>query len=435
MKEVAEQAPEQERPARAEAPAQAGEVGEVAQILQLQRTVGNRATTRMLARKPPAASPVSLEDLAKGGDAAAIAKAPNLDEANHDQRIKMLEALAAVKKPTDKMRKAMTVLWAGLGAHMHTSHPLLYRACAKAGAKMPRFMPADDWLLLFQTRPGVLTKQQVSRMKPALDRLSVDDYLSFRVLLEWDGKDFTDTHRAFLWKALASGRTVKEIDKLWWDIWLRDEAWLMANLAVTDQQIAVGSTAKGIAQQWQMSCGPTTVQTLHAQTDPIYALSLRSAGDITVTGQTNAPLTKEQKDILKSQGSVATPIGTAGAGAWVESNLNALKKQTGVSYTFIRVIAKTAAQGGNQAKGAVDKAWTAITGFLDDGLMVPLLIGTSPGGNDHYNMALRHDGANILVNDPGNATTGWVSKTQVMNNNMSPPLSFPVLQGYDKPKK
>jgi hypothetical protein len=181
-----------------------------------------------------------------------------------------------------------------------------------------------------------------------------------------------------------------------------------------------------------MSCGPTGVQTLHAQTDPIYALSLNRGGNLSAQNQGNATLTSEQGTILQSHGSTPTPIGTAGGGAWVESDLNALRAQTGFKYTFTRVLAVA---GGNPKNGAVDRAWKAICGFLDRGIVVPLLIGGAPGGNDHYVMALRRDGDNMLINDQGLGLTAWVSKAQVMANNMSPPLSWPFLQGYDKPKE
>ena len=80
----------------------------------------------------------------------------------------------------------------------------------------------------------------------------------------------------------------------------------------------------GIRQQWEMSCGPTTVQLLHGQTDPIYALKLTGGGDITQVGK-HAEAKKEQGKLLKGHGSTPTELGTAGTGAWVEADYNALK--------------------------------------------------------------------------------------------------------------
>ena len=45
-------------------------------------------------------------------------------------------------------------------------------------------------------------------------------------------------------------------------------------------------------------------------------------------------MTVEQGAILIGHGSMPTPIGTSGQGAWVESDLNAISSTTGVTYTF-----------------------------------------------------------------------------------------------------
>jgi hypothetical protein len=402
-------------------------------VQQLQRTVGNHAVTRLLQRDDgptaPAPPQTDFAALSAGRDAGAIARLQSFEGATEEQRVEMLEALAAVRRPTRAQLAAMRRIWEGMpgGGMAHVRHQRLYRACARAGARLPRWLPIDDWVLLFEVRAGVLTQHQFGRIQPALERLSLDDYLTFRSLYE--GAE-TNTHRAFLAKALAARRTIQEIQNFWWDIWLHDEGWLLANLMVTDERVAVGSTGTGIAQQWQMSCGPTTVQTLHAQTDPIYALSLHRGGSISTQTQANVPLTTEQATILQGHGSTPTQIGTAGTGAWVERDMNALRRRTGVTYSFRAV---TAVVGGNPAGGAVDRAWTAITGFLDQGYVVPLVIGGSPGNTAHYVMALRRLGNDMQVHDPANGQTVWVSKAQFLGNNMAPPLSWSMLAGYDRP--
>jgi hypothetical protein len=402
-------------------------------VQQLQRTAGNHAVTRLLQRDDdPAAQAPPQPDfaaLATGGDARAIGRLQSFEGATEEQRVQLLEALAAVRRPSRAQLAAMREIWEGMpgGGMAHIRYQRLYRACARAGARLPRWMPIDEWTLLFEIRAGVLTQHQFGRIQPALERLSLDDYLSFRSLYE--GAD-TNTHRAFLAKALAARRTIREITDFWWDIWLRDEGWLLSNLMVTDEQVGVGSTGTGIAQQWQMSCGPTTVQTLHAQNDPLYALSLHEGGSISAQTQANVPLTTQQATILQGHGSTPTPIGTAGTGAWVERDLNALRRRTGVTYSFRAV---TAVAAGNPTGGAVDRAWTAITGFLDQGYVVPLVIGGSPGNTAHYVMALRRLGDDMQVHDPALAQTVWVSKAQFLGNNMAPPLSWSMLAGYDRP--
>jgi hypothetical protein len=141
-------------------------------------------------------------------------------------------------------------------------------------------------------------------------------------------------------------------------------------------------------------------------------------------------MTVEQGAILIGHGSMPTPLGTAGQGAWVESDLNNISAATGVTYTFTLV---TAIAPANPAGGEVDKAVTSIIGFLDQGIQVPILIGGGPTVTAHYVMGLRAQGDSILVNDPGNGTTTWVTRQQFLTNTLAPPLSWPFLAGYDRP--
>ena len=83
-----------------------------------------------------------------------------------------------------------------------------------------------------------------------------------------------------------------------------------------------------------MACGPTSVQTIRAQNDPIYALSLTAAGPVSGASWANLPMTLEQGAILIGHGSMPTPLGTSGQGAWVESDLNNISSATGVTYAF-----------------------------------------------------------------------------------------------------
>jgi hypothetical protein len=194
----------------------------------------------------------------------------------------------------------------------------------------------------------------------------------------------------------------------------------------------VSKTGPGIRQQWQMSCGPTSVQVLHAQTDPIYALKLTGAGDVTKLGK-NKLIAKEQGNILKGQGSVPTPIGTAGTGAWVESDLNALKAATGVTYTWTPV---TATVPTNAKGSAVDLALDKIRSWLHQGIYIPIVIGGTPGQTAHYNVILRHDpNKGYLIHDPAQGYSAWVTRKQFLNNTLAPPLAWTLLAGYDTPTK
>jgi hypothetical protein len=235
---------------------------------------------------------------------------------------------------------------------------------------------------------------------------------------------------AYLCKALAAERSIGDIATFANTIRGKDRAWLLANLNVTNENVPQGGSAAGIQQQWQMACGPTSVQTIRAQNDPIYALSLTSAGPVSGASWANAPMTVEQGAILVAHGSMPTPIGTAGQGAWVEDSMNALSSTTGVTYAFQLV---TATAPVNPAGGEVDKAVDEIITHLNAGIQVPILIGGGPQVTAHYVMGLRAQGDTILINDPGSGTTTWVDRQKFLLNQLAPPLSWPFLAGFDRP--
>ena len=407
---------------RATAPPVQTTVSLPALALGLQRAVGNRGTTRALARQghgPEQANPAPPGS-ESGWQSGLVTS---------NQRVNRIRTLLGGSPDASDLRE-IERLWTLLTADYQVREAELYRQCHRAGARLPRFLVEDEFSIRFLIPDGAISQQQISRMRPAAERLSIDEYLDFRAVLEARSADFGALHAAFLWKALAARRPMNLILLFARVISGHSDTWLMKNLTVTDELTAIGQYGTGIAQQWQMSCGPTTVQTIRGETDPIYAWRIHQGGSISAQNQGNTDLTMEQGDILQAHGSTPTPIGTAGGGAWVEADLSALSAQTGLSYSFVRVNAVAA---GNPADGAVAQAWTAITGFLDQGMFVPLLIGQHPGGNDHYVTALRRAGDNILVNDPGLGRTAWVSRSQVMANTLNPPLSWPYLQGYDRP--
>jgi hypothetical protein len=405
----------------------------LARVLALQRSAGNRAVAAMVARDPVADAP-GTTDIPKAiadEDIGAIGAIEDFLSASDAQRFQMIDILLDQFWVGPRDEAALARVWASFGERlpdMMATHARQWADCVDSGAELPRWTRWDNLYLTCEISPGVINDRQVARAIAAIGRLSDPDYLQFRQLMHYAG---SGAELAFLCKALAADRSVADIATFAAAIRGQDRAWLLANLSVADETTAQGASTMGIQQQWQMSCGPTTVQTLHAENDPIYALALTSGGPVVGQNMGNFWMTVEQGATLLGHGSTPTPIGTNGQGAWVESDLNALSNATGVTYTYTAV---TALQPTNPANGAVDKAVTSIINFLNQGIQVPLVIGGSPGATSHYVMAMRAENDQILVHDPGNGVTTWVTRAQFLANTLAPPLSWAFLAGYDRPQ-
>lgn len=373
----------------------------------------------------------SIADAIAARDIPAIKSISNWAPATNAQRIEAIEILLDQfwVGPFDEW--ALEAIWASFEGDLPefmVSHYNLWDQCVDRGAELPRWTPVDRRILAGQIGPNVITAHQAGRVPAAIEALELPDFHRFRELL-YDAR--SDMEAAFLCKALAANRSVEDIDFFAGEIIGRDAAWMTANLNVVEEDLPSGGVGRtGISQQWQMSCGPTTVQIVHAQTDPIYALSLHEGGDIHGSAQENPVVTGEQGDILTGHGSVPTPRGTAGTGAWVESDLNDLSGTTGVTYTHVAVATEYPT---NSPASPVATALEEITSFLDQGLHVPLVIGDADHPNAHYVVALRRSGSEIIVHDPASGNTFSVTETQFMDNSL--PLAWPGLQGYDEPEE
>jgi len=414
----------------------------VSQMLELQRTMGNQAAMALmarsvratLAREPGTAEApqanASISQAIADRDIGAIKAIDDFTPASDPQRLEMIAILLDQFWVGPRDEAALERIWASFGERlpaMMATHARVWWDCVDRGAELPRWTRYDNLNLTCEISPGVINDRQVRRAVARIDEIPENEYLQFRQLMYYAG---SGAEVAFLCKALAAERTIGDIATFANTIRGKDRPWLLANLNVADENVAQGGSASGIQQQWQMACGPTSVQTIRAQNDPIYALSLTAAGPVSGASWANLPMTVEQGAILIGHGSMPTPIGTSGQGAWVESDLNAISSTTGVTYTFQLI---TAIAPVNPAGGEVDKAVTSIIGFLNQGIQVPILIGGGPQVTAHYVMGLRAQGDSILINDPGSGTTTWVARQAFLTNTLAPPLSWPFLAGYDQP--
>lgn len=437
----------------------------VANVIAMQQGAGNAAVSRMLARDKdedgksggggssgswqsasPQAGPQNQATIGGGRTLPEMVAAKNIDGivakwnfigADREDVRAAIRLILEKGTLTTEEKDAVDRLWQSradrLSDDMHLWQPL-WQQSVDAGVLLSRWTLWDYFDILKSTGPEVITPHQAGRVGAAVNDLSPDDFKKFRRLIYWG---LSPIQRAYIAKALAAGRSIADIEAFADKIRKQSDSWLKDKLNVVEES---GEGGTGIKQQWQMSCGPTTVQVLHAQTDPIYALSLNEGGDINKTGAGdvskaggNQTMKDEQGNMLKGAGSAPTELGVGGTGMWAETNMDALKKATGLKYTYTGV---TAVEPKNAKDSAIDKAFTAIADFVEKGMYVPIVIGGTPGQTAHYNMVLRHDASKgLMIHDPGEGKSGWCTRQMFLDNKLAPPLSWKLLAGYDVPSK
>jgi hypothetical protein len=305
-------------------------------------------------------------------------------------------------------------------------------------------MPIERWSEEDRTRlsnqassTGPLTEYQASRAELRVLALSEGEYTSLRSLLE---EASGDVEWAFLLKAAAAQRTIGDITIFATRIRGMSERWLMRNLMVVDLVNDLDPEANpeetGIRQQYGNSCGPTSVQLLRAQADPIYALELRSAGPIDQASETplqnpesvqNEQLANEQRDMLQSHvpegGIPATE--EAGPGAWVESDMNALRDATGVSYTT-RIIGTDITQA---------EAMEALREGMASGVHVPIIVGGGLGTSNtsHYVVVLLSAENRFLIHDVATGESVWRTEDEFLTNSLHLPSLWDFFVAIDVP--
>jgi hypothetical protein len=272
-----------------------------------------------------------------------------------------------------------------------------------------------------------------------MNALSDSEYTELRTILDGAASDM---EWAFLLKAVAAQRSISDISEFAVRINGMSERWLMRNLMVVDLMNDLSPDAnpeeRGITQQYGNSCGPTSVQLVHAQADPIYALELRSGGPIdqppaqAVTNPesiNNDQLASEQAAILNAHagtgtGNAPTDYANPAAGAWVEQDLNAVQSATGVTYT-------------RQLVGpdiTLDEAMSALQAGLAMGVQVPIVVGQHPGETAHYVVVLLASGDRFLVHDVATGESVWRTDAQFRASTLALPSGHTTLTGVDVPE-
>jgi hypothetical protein len=306
----------------------------------------------------------------------------------------------------------------------------------------PRWTQDDARMLSAATaQVGVITPMMASRVPGAVSALSDADHTAFRGLL---GAAGSDTERVFICKAVASGHRVTELYEFTLLIRGMSDAWLIQNLNV----VSVTSTAdsgggSGIIQQFGNSCGPTSVQVITAEADPVYALDLNTSGAIgTAPGQAasnpgsigNALAASGQGSILTSHAAGGgggapedrqRPVGTqTRGGAWVEADMNARRQATGVEYTRKNVPDEI----------SMDELLAILTVNLGMGIHVPLIVGSGPGNYAHYVVAVRKDGTDrYQVHDVWTGETVWRTAQQFRLGRLALPSGHVAVSAVAEP--
>lgn len=166
-------------------------------------------------------------------------------------------------------------------------------------------MPRD--LFNDKGQAGVIGIDHALNAVDALVLLSDSDYEKIMGLLAKSGDDWGEVaQKATLLKALAARKkdlekagpqtekAIKQMGEFAEAIRGMDRDELLEATTVSDR-----GSGTGLQQRYTMSCGPTSIQIVKAEIDPIYALSLTKQADGIKSLKTGVPLADEQKKMLE----------------------------------------------------------------------------------------------------------------------------------------
>jgi len=247
-----------------------------------------------------------------------------------------------------------------------------------------------------------------SRAQARYQQLSSADKSKFQSLFAAAASNRAE--QAYLAKALAMQYPMTEIERFAREIRGKSNTWMRDNL-----HLAGNSTNRGVMQQWRDSCGPTTVQAMLGEFDPIYALRTHqrnprlTEADNSNGSAMNPSLAGEQKVWLErarpdgSAGGIAVARSASGGrGRWCEDLMSMFSSRTGVTYTARHL-------GGAYT---LDAALADLDRALNEGLPVPIVAKRS--GGSHYVLAIgvRYSGGQrtYTLHDPWTGQT--VTRTE-----------------------
>jgi len=289
-------------------------------------------------------------------------------------------------------------------------------------------------MLYWPRRSGGLGSHQVRQAQEKMLNLPGYSLNTFTNLLDILGT----AQRPYLYKAIAAGNSIMALIPFAYRIRGKNALWLRNHLHLTQQ-----AGGQGIRQQWQMSCGPTTVQAVQGEMDPIYALRMNDSNPALsqVNGNngmaTNPNMAADQRSMLQSTYSgpaaadhagVAAPVNNTNQalvrGRWVDDLLNTRGASAGVSYTH-HAYGATA----TTFSGAVSE----IDSGLEMGLPVPIVVGSAAAPNAHYVLVLSKSGNSYTIHDPGSGQSVTETRAALLNGTLSTIGSFNRIWAVETP--
>jgi hypothetical protein len=255
-----------------------------------------------------------------------------------------------------------------------------------------------------------LPPAQKERADAALQKLSPTDRASVLSLL--DGAK-SDGEKQYLMKALAAGHTPDELADFDQKIQGKDARWLNDNLRLVGD-----SQGKGIIQQWSYSCGPTTVEAIKGELDPIYAMQVRQQNPNLETANdadgmaANPGIGQDQKTMLQQGGGNPTsrddPDGT-GTGLIFKNLLNSQSGPAGLSFDSKKI--------GRDV--TMDDALNTMQSDVKSGLPVPITVGDAKSPYAHAALVTAVDDGpprSYTIHDPYYGKTQTFTEDQIKND-------------------
>lgn len=254
----------------------------------------------------------------------------------------------------------------------------------------------------------VLNGFTAKRAVQAWEGLAEGDRAQFQRLLR---SEKSQVARAFLWKALAAGRTLPDVAAFAPKLKGMYDQELIATLTLRDAGPSASGARFAVAQQFEMACATGVAEVLRGEADPIYALDVRMANqDVHEFADPlkNAKLRSEEKDFLERFGGVATPRGIKGGkgigpyGLW-----NLMSPYTGETYT------ESDLPDVNSPKDRSD-AWSAVCAQVEQGIVTPISTTVPDTSRGHGNLVvdIRGEGKDqdLLIYDPLRGSTDWAPR-------------------------
>lgn len=301
--------------------------------------------------------------------------------------------------------------------------------------------PLDAVVLAAEKNPGgpadagdILTATQLNRGSQLLDGMSEADRQQFEKLL---AQAKSSEEAAYLWKALAAGHSMSEIQQFSGLIhpYGSDPTWLAEHLSPTFTSLASAQQSSSNLDLTYMGkdvtiggytlysqgnigdCVAASTVVAQAGLDPTYMLRLTTGNQPGAQGADSPEAfqqrlqdayTSQYVEGQKADGSAQTypqvddGIGDKGIESLANSDLG---RATGTSYHYV------ALNGSDANQNALPQIESAV----DSGKPVPVDVVGAPGG--HQMMIIGHDGDKLEIYNPWGFTS-WVTESQFVNNQL-----------------